>query len=566
MRKTDEEKIEGWNKTIRGMGKPVQIIKITKTVTERGSRNKPYYKIYVNARCKDGCQIKHTLLSNLLKKNRKVPCKCYSNKANIIGKTLVDWCLEKKREDIIQAYSEDKHRKDKYISLTTRLDFTCQLCGEKFTTTLESLLRKDDVICNKHLNRITFPQAAIAHYFKKLGYNPRMEYKYGNRSYDVYIEKLNLLIEYDGARWHKNVEDDIRKCKETLSYDNNINILRIREDGCPNFPQDIRNVEILKCNTSISKMLAKLKEYLIHKFKLIIRNEYNLEENKSEIYMLIKRYYKENSIFTKCPELVRALDNDNVEILKYITVNTKIKLNWKCDICKESFKATPISIKRRLEKEGHLECDSCKLKVNNLKLWFSNQEKFTLISVVSGKKASRIKTKSGEEIIVKCNKCNNIITNKTYKITTYDDCPRCGRNKKSLGDILSERKDISIVTDSIEEIKKIPHQAKQYLLFRCKLCDESCIEKHQARWLHRGGKIKCKKNKVKKIRIAKEGNKLIEYCPQIINEYDFNRNTRELDTLTPSSSEKIYLIGREEPMNVYDYFKKQKRLGLIKKQ
>ena len=566
MRKTDEEKIEGWNKTIKGMEKPVQIIKITKTVTERGSRNKPYYKIYVNARCKDGCQIKHTLLSNLLKKNRKVPCKCYSNKANIIGKTLVDWCLEKKREDIIQAYSEDKHRKDKYISLTTRLDFTCQLCGEKFTTTLESLLRKDDVICNKHLNRITFPQAAIAHYFKNLGYNPRMEYKYGNRSYDVYIEELDLLIEYDGARWHKNVEDDIRKCKETLSYDNNINILRIREDGCPNFPQCIRNVDILKCSTSVSKMLNKLKKYLIHKFKLNIDNEYyNLEDYKLEIYMLIKKYYKENSIFKKYPELVQALGDDNIEILKYITVNSKIKLKWKCDVCKKSFKANPISIKRRLEKEHQLECDSCKLKINNLELWFNNQENFTLVSIVSGKKASKIKTKSGEEIIIKCNKCNNIIRNKTYKITAYDDCPKCGRNQRYLGEILSTREDISIATHNIEEIKQIPHQSNRYVLFKCNLCDESCVEKHQARWLHRGGKIKCKKHKVKKIRVAKEGNKLIEYCPQIINEYDFNRNTRELETLTRSSGEKIYLIGRENPIAVSDYFKKQKRLGLIKK-
>lgn len=566
MIKTDEEKINGWNKTIRGMEKPVQIIKISKTITERGSRNKPYYKIYVDAICDNGCKINNTLLSNLLKKNRKVPCKCNSKKVNIIGKTLIDWCLEKDREDIIQACIEDKHKIDKYITQTSRIDFICQLCGEKFTTTLENLFKKDDVICNKHLNRITFPQAAIAHYFKDIGYNPRMEYKHGSKFYDVYIEELKLLIEYDGARWHKNVEIDINKSKNTIEYDNNVTILRIREDGCPNFPQGIRNVDILKCSTSVSKMLDKLKEYLIHKFKLNIDNEYyNLEDYKAEIYMLIKKYYKENSVFTKYPELVQALDNDNVEILKYITVNTKIKLNWKCDICKESFKATPISIKRKLDKDNHLECYNCKLRNNNLQLWFTNQEKFTLISIPSNKKPTEIKTKSGNIIVVRCNICKTIIENRAYKITTYIECPRCGRNQRCLGDILSKRKDISIVSDNIEEIKQIPHQSNRYVVFKCNLCDESCIEKHQARWLYRGGKIKCKKHKVKKIRVAKEGNKLVEYCPQIKNEYDFNRNTRELDTLTPSSAEKIYLIGREEPMNVYDYFKKQKRLGLIKK-
>lgn len=564
MKKTDEEKIEGWNKTIQGIEKPVKIIKISKTLIKRGKGTKPYYKIYVDAICDNGCEINNTLLSNLLKKNRKVPCKCYSNKASIIGKTLADWCGEKDRKDIIQACIEDKH-KFKYITKTSRMCFVCQICGEKFITTLEILFKKDDVICNKHLNRITFPQATISHYIKTIGYDSIMEYKLDNKAYDVYVPELNLIIEYDGARWHQNIENDIRKCKETLQYDNNINILRIREDGCPNFPQGLRNVDILKCSTSVSKMLVNLKEYLIHKFKLNIYNEeYSLEDYKSGIYILIKKYYKENSVFKKYPELVQALDNDNVEILKYITINTKIKLNWKCDVCKKSFKANPISIKRRLEKEGLLECDSCKLKVNNLKLWFSNQEKFTLISVVSGKKASRIRTKSGQEIIIKCNKCNDIIKNKAYKITTYYDCPMCGRNKKSLGDILSIRKDISVIGYNDKELKKIPHQSKVYVLFKCNLCSESCIEKHQARWLHRSGKIKCKKHKVKKIRVAKEGNRLVEYCPQIINEYDFNRNTRELETLTRSSGEKIYLIGRKNPITVNDYFKRQKKLGLIK--
>ena len=144
-------------------------------------------------------------------------------------KTLVDLCMEEERKDIIQAYSPDKHTKDKYITRTTRTDFICQRCNKKFTTTLNELFKKEDVIYNKHLKRITLPQATIAHYIKAIGYNLIMKYRYGSRVYDVYISDLNLLIEYDEARWHKNIENDIKKSKETIAYDNNITILRIRE-------------------------------------------------------------------------------------------------------------------------------------------------------------------------------------------------------------------------------------------------------------------------------------------------------------------------------------------------
>ena len=65
MRKTDQEKINWWNKTLFEMNKPVKIIRISKTITKRSKGGKPYYKIYVDVRCTNGCEIKNTLVSNL---------------------------------------------------------------------------------------------------------------------------------------------------------------------------------------------------------------------------------------------------------------------------------------------------------------------------------------------------------------------------------------------------------------------------------------------------------------------------------------------------------------------
>ena len=46
---------------------------------------------------------------------------------------------------------------------------------------------------------------------------------------DIYIPSKRIAIEYDGLNWHKN--SSLEKEKNKLCHDNNIQLIRIREDG-----------------------------------------------------------------------------------------------------------------------------------------------------------------------------------------------------------------------------------------------------------------------------------------------------------------------------------------------
>lgn len=62
--------------------------------------------------------------------------------------------------------------------------------------------------------------------------NPSTGY---NLEIDIFIESLNIGIEYDGVFWHQDVAKDIRK--DQIAAKKGIRIIHIRENGCPNMPE-----------------------------------------------------------------------------------------------------------------------------------------------------------------------------------------------------------------------------------------------------------------------------------------------------------------------------------------
>ena len=64
---------------------------------------------------------------------------------------------------------------------------------------------------------------------------------------DIFIPTLNLAIEYDGERFHKDVSKD--KHKNDILFQNGITLIRIREPKCP----------VLNCG--ITFVLKKERDY-----------------------------------------------------------------------------------------------------------------------------------------------------------------------------------------------------------------------------------------------------------------------------------------------------------------
>lgn len=88
-------------------------------------------------------------------------------------------------------------------------------------------------ICNSE-RQTSFAEKAIAFYVKKK-YPDAIENHtaqwLGKQELDVYIPSCSAGIEYDGAAWHTNIDND--KKKDAACFSHGTTLFRIREMGCP---------------------------------------------------------------------------------------------------------------------------------------------------------------------------------------------------------------------------------------------------------------------------------------------------------------------------------------------
>ena len=97
------------------------------------------------------------------------------------------------------------------------LFWICEYCNEEYTSTVQPKIKKQTgcPFCNlkktQSKNEIRI--------FSEMSYlfnNTNSNYEIEGLKYDIFIEDINLAIEYDGLYWHKNIDaksNDIKKNK-----------------------------------------------------------------------------------------------------------------------------------------------------------------------------------------------------------------------------------------------------------------------------------------------------------------------------------------------------------------
>lgn len=121
-----------------------------------------------------------------------------------------------------------------YTKASDKMEFECSKCGCRWMTTGQAILQGSGCPDCHHYG--SFPESAIYYYVKKhfpdadhnvkglLSSAPTMEL-------DVLIPSIRKAIEYDGERWHFNIDRDVRKDAACLAED--IELIRVREPKCP---------------------------------------------------------------------------------------------------------------------------------------------------------------------------------------------------------------------------------------------------------------------------------------------------------------------------------------------
>ena len=85
-------------------------------------------------------------------------------------------------------------------------------------------------ICSK-IYKTSFPEQAIYYYVKRIFPDAINRDVSLGKELDVYIPSLHTGIEYDGSRFHSDLQKDIEK--NHWCYDHGVRLMRIREENCP---------------------------------------------------------------------------------------------------------------------------------------------------------------------------------------------------------------------------------------------------------------------------------------------------------------------------------------------
>lgn len=213
-------------------------------------------------------------------------------------------------------------------------------------------------LCLKEF-KISYPEKVIFYYLNnylpcKVEENYKSSWLKG-RELDIYIPSLGFGIEYDGCNWHKDSRTDEEKNR--LCYENDIDLLRIREVGTPNI--DFDNVYYINASTEkdseLEKALVFIFSYIENKYGVHSFYKIDLSNDRSDIYELMQLNRKENSLAFLYPDISKEWNqNKNGKITpEYVNAHSHRKYWWICPVGHEY----EMEVKHRVEKES--KCPIC---------------------------------------------------------------------------------------------------------------------------------------------------------------------------------------------------------------
>lgn len=154
--------------------------------------------------------------------------------------------------------------------------------------------------CSKYL-RTSFPEQAIFYYVSKLFPDAINGDRHLKIELDIFIPTISFAIEYDGAKWHQDLEKDLKK---NVSCENHkIHLIRVREEGCPKMSStNFVTVYNLSNGVSLEEIIVKiLKGFNTNSVLPIV----NIDKDLGKIMSSYKNQLRSNSFAYQYPELAK---------------------------------------------------------------------------------------------------------------------------------------------------------------------------------------------------------------------------------------------------------------------
>lgn len=211
----------------------------------------------------------------------------------------------------------------------------CQ-CGRKKIILEDNLKSFKSTSCGKCSNRISMPEKTIYYYLSKYfgdiqeNYHPKF---LNGKEIDIYIPSLSLGIEYDGERWHKDINLDLEK--DAICDENNITLIRIREPKCPasnKFKYSIITPKPTSNATHMTKPIKQLISILNTNFNITIDCDVDCLRDNADICKTIISTKGFNSLKIEFPEIAKEWDFEKNRPLtpNDVSAHSGRKVWWIC--------------------------------------------------------------------------------------------------------------------------------------------------------------------------------------------------------------------------------------------
>ena len=308
----------------------------------------------------------------------------------------------------------------------------------------------------------SFSEQAIYYYINKVFSDAINSYDIGKQfELDVFIPSILLGIEYDGSAWHQDIDKDIRK--NELCRDKGIQLIRVREEGCPKMSNNsflkIINCEAIDIKKYIYDLDSSIKDIFNVIEQLVGKNlvvDIDVERDRNIILSMYKQNKYEKSLEYLRPDLLKEWDYElNKDILQSMfSLGSCTKVHW---ICSNGHKYESIINRRVKAVIGCPYCSNRKILIGYNDLITTHPELVEEWDFAKNLSISPHEVHSGSELSVwwKCKTCGyewkSMISSRKYGT----GCRNCGIVKRAKSKMIKViNLDTGVIFDSIKDAAK----------------------------------------------------------------------------------------------------------------
>lgn len=269
----------------------------------------------------------------------RIVCPICSNQKILVGvndlattnpELLNEWNYEK-NEITPQQATYGKNRK---------VWWKCSVCGREWQATIASRASYQKTgcpHCKKELS-ISVSEKTLAYYLSQyFDIEENVNFDSSNKmELDIYIPALKIGIEYDGRQWHRDVEKDLKK--DELCLQHGIDLIRVREKGCPEYISNATFLEVEVIHDTIAHLKDIVEttfDYINKRYNASLNISPNIESDYFDILNKALTFSKTSKKSLAETDLMQDWNYEKNRDLdpRKLTLGMHVKVWWKCHVC-----------------------------------------------------------------------------------------------------------------------------------------------------------------------------------------------------------------------------------------